>query len=57
MNAVARDIFTSVTTSKRCCYKCGRRWPIADMKVKRTPAGGAIYTGPCCAPKPGKAVR
>jgi len=56
MNAVARDIFPVATTSKRCCYKCGRRWPIAQMKVKRTPAGGAIYTGPCCA-KQGKAVR
>lgn len=56
MNAVARDIFRPVTTPKRCCGKCGRRWPVAEMKKKRTPVGGAIYTGPCCA-KPGKAVR
>ncbi len=56
MNAVARDIPAATPQPKRCCYKCGRRWPVAQMKVKRTPVGGAIYTGPCCA-KSAKAVR
>lgn len=54
MNAVARAL--AMPTTKRCCYKCGRRWPVAQMKKKRTPSGGAIYTGPCCA-KRTKAVR
>lgn len=57
MNAVARDICQPSSTPKRGCYKCGRRWPITKMKVKRTPAGGAIYTGPCCAKKPAKGPR
>lgn len=56
MNAVARDILTTPSTSKRCCGKCRRRWPVEQMKKKRTPAGGVIYTCPHCA-KPPKAVR
>lgn len=55
MNAVAHAP-APPAAPKRCCYKCGQRWPVASMKVKRTPSGGAIYTCPSCA-KPAKAVR
>lgn len=56
MNAVARDIFTPAPVSRRGCYKCGQRWPVEQMKKRRTPAGGAIYTCPSCA-KPTRTPR
>lgn len=43
--------------SKRSCYKCGRRQPMQQMKKRRTPSGGAVYTCQHCAPKNAKAVR
>lgn len=45
MNALAREaIPVPIHRTKRSCYKCGRRVPIDEMNVRRTPSGGAIYT-------------
>lgn len=49
MNAIARDaIPVPIHRTKRSCYKCGRHQPVAEMTVRRTPSGGAIYTCKHC---------
>lgn len=56
MNALTQHVLQPVR--KRSCYKCGRRFPVDSLKARRTPAGGKIYTCPCCSkPKTSPAVR